>query len=153
MKELSSHLIINTVTTPNLGHNSYATHHKSGVATTSRTQVRAGRLFACGVLDVFARKSFGWAIDRKADASLANLALHMAAQTRTITKGLILHMDHGLKFTSWVFTTNVTTYDIRLSLESMGDSYENAIIEAFWVYMQTELLDRRKCGQRLWNST
>lgn len=107
---------------------------------------REGRVFACVVLNVFARKAVGWAIDRKADTSLVNSALDMAAQTRTITKGLILHADHGPQgqFTSWAFTTNITAYGIRLSLGTMGDCFDNAMIESFWGRMQTELLNGKK---------
>ena len=105
---------------------------------------REGRVFTCVVLDVFARKAVGWAIDRKADTSLVNSALDMAARTREIAKGLILHADHGPQFTAWAFTTNVAAYGIRLSLGTVGDCYDNAMIEAFWGRMQTELLNRKK---------
>ena len=105
---------------------------------------RKGRVFTCVVLDVFARKAVGWAIDRKADTSLVNSALDMAARTREIAKGLILHADHGPQFTAWAFTTNVAAYGIRLSLGTVGDCYDNAMIEAFWGRMQPEVLNRKK---------
>ena len=88
-------------------------------------------MFACIVLDVFARKAVGWAIDRKADTSLVNSALDMAARTREIAKGLILPADHGPQFTAWAFTTNVATYGILLSMGTVGQCFDNAMIEAF----------------------
>ena len=48
------------------------------------------------------------------------------------------------QFTAWAFTTNVAAYGIRLSLGTVGDCYDNAMIEAFWGRMQTELLNRKK---------
>jgi transposase InsO family protein len=90
-------------------------------------------VFACIVLDVFARKAVGWAIDRKADTSLVKSALDMAARTKEIAKGSILHADHGPQgqFTAWAFTTNVATYGILLSMGTVGQCFDNAMIEAF----------------------
>ena len=48
------------------------------------------------------------------------------------------------QFTAWAFTTNVAAYGIRLSLGTVGDCFDNAMIEAFWGRMQTELLNCRK---------
>ena len=48
------------------------------------------------------------------------------------------------QFTAWAFTTNVAAYGIRLSLGTVGDCFDNAMIEAFWGRMQTELLNRKK---------
>lgn len=101
-------------------------------------------MFACVVLDVFARKAVGSAIDRKVLTSLVNSALDMAVQTRTISKGFILHADNGAQFTSRTVTTNVAAYGIRLSLAAVGDCFDNAMIEAFRGHMQTELPDPRK---------
>ncbi|MDE0975345.1 MAG: integrase core domain-containing protein [Candidatus Nanopelagicales bacterium] len=34
-------------------------------------------------------------------------------------------------------------YGLKLSLETVGDCYDNAMIESFWGRMQTELLNRK----------
>ena len=47
------------------------------------------------------------------------------------------------QFTSWAFTSNVRNYGLKLSLGTVGDCYDNAMIEAFWGRMQTELLNRK----------
>ena len=46
---------------------------------------KEGRVYACVVLDVFARKAVGWATDRRPDTALVNSALNMAARSRDIT--------------------------------------------------------------------
>ncbi len=47
------------------------------------------------------------------------------------------------QFTSWAFTSNVRNYGLKLSLGTVGDCYDNAMIESFWGRMQTELLNRK----------
>jgi len=107
---------------------------------------REGIVYACVVLDVFSRKAVGWSIDRRPETSLVNSALHMAWSTRKPSSGAVLHADHGSQFTAWAFNSNVNKYGLRLSYGTVGDCYDNAMIEAFWGRMQTELLDRRKWG-------
>jgi len=55
----------------------------------------------------------------------------MAWSTRETTPESIIHADHGAQFTSWAFTNNVDTYGLRLSLGTVGDCYDNAMIESF----------------------
>ena len=101
-------------------------------------------VYACVVLDVFSRKAVGWAVDRRPETSLVNSANLMAHSSRQPVPGRITHADHGSQFTSWAFTNNVGKYGRRLSLETAGHCYNNAMIETFWARLQTELLDREK---------
>ena len=102
------------------------------------------RVYTCVVLDAYSGKAVGWAISRRADTTLVNSAIDMAANTRPITLGTIVHADHGPQFTAWAFTTNPRAYGLRLSMGTAGDCYDNAMIESFWGRMQTELFNTRK---------
>jgi len=93
------------------------------------------------VLDVFSRLAVGWAIDRRAEKSLVNRALDMAANSQKTTRLTIIYADHRSQFTSWELTENTAAYKIKLSMGAVSDCYDNAMIEAFWRRMQTELLD------------
>jgi len=101
------------------------------------------RVYACVVLDAYSRKAVGWAIGRRADTTSVNSAIDMAARSRTITPETIVHADHGPQFTAWAFTTNLRTSGLRLSMGTVGDCYDNALIESFWGRMQTELFNTR----------
>ncbi len=103
---------------------------------------REGRVFCCVVLDAYSRKAVSWSIDRIADAALVNSALSIAAQSRPTTLDTIIHADRGAQFTSWAFTSNLRNYGLKLSLGSVGDCFDSAMIESFWARMQTELLNR-----------
>jgi transposase InsO family protein len=105
---------------------------------------KEGTVYACVVLDVFSRKAVGWAVDRRPETSLVNSALFMAHSTRRPAVGGIIHADHGPQFTAWAFTQRVEQFGLRLSLGTIGDCYDNAMIESFWGRMQVELLNRQK---------
>jgi putative transposase len=53
------------------------------------------------------------------------------------------------QFTSWAFAQRAKESDLLPSIGSVGDCYDNAVIEAFWGRMQTELLNRTRWKTRL----
>jgi putative transposase len=63
--------------------------------------------------------------------------------------GGIIHGDHGTQFTSWTFTERARRAGLLPSLGTVGDPYDNAVAEAFWARMQTELLDRQRWRTRV----
>ncbi len=65
---------------------------------------------------------------------------HRAAAART---GTVIHSDQGTQFTSWAFTRRALDSGLLPSMGSVGDCYDNAMIESFWSRMQVELLDRQ----------
>lgn len=73
----------------------------------------------------------------------------MAISNRSPGQGTVIHSDHGVQFTSWAFTRRALESGLVPSMGSIGDCYDNAMIESFWGRMQTELLNRRKWRTRL----
>jgi putative transposase len=63
--------------------------------------------------------------------------------------GAIVHSDHGVQFTSWAFTGRAKRSGLVPSMGSIGDCYDNAVIESFWGRMQPELLDRKRRKTRI----
>ena len=61
----------------------------------------------------------------------------------------MIHSDHGVQFTSWAFTRRVQQSGLVASMGSIGDCYDNAVIESFWDRAQTELLNRRRWKTRI----
>jgi putative transposase len=53
------------------------------------------------------------------------------------------------QFTSWAFTQRAKDSGLLPSMGTIGDAYDNAVIESFWARMQTELLDRRRWTTRI----
>jgi transposase InsO family protein len=111
---------------------------------------REGKVYCCVVLDVFSRRVVGWAIDSHQATPLVTNALGMAITNRTpIPDQTVIHSDHGSQYTSWAFTQRAKESRLLPSMGTIGDAYDNAVIESFWGRMQTELLDRKRWTTRI----
>ncbi|MEZ0054384.1 transposase InsO family protein [Mycobacterium sp. MAA66] len=108
---------------------------------------REGKVYCCAVIDAYSRRVVGWAIDSRQTESLVLNALDMAIAARS-PQGTVVHSDHGTQFTSWAFSQRVAQAGLVGSMGTIGDGYDNALIESFWSRMQIELLDRKKWTTR-----
>lgn len=103
-----------------------------------------GKLYCAAVMDVFARRIVGWSIAAHMRKELVLDALGMAVLRRGPGDGKrILHSDHGSQFTSWAWGQRLQKSGILGSMGSVGDCYDNAMIESFWSTLQLEVLDKR----------
>lgn len=115
-------------------------------------KTREGKVYCCVVLDVYSRRVVGWSIDSSPTAALATNALGMAIDSRLggdKSVGTTTHSDQGVQFASWAFTKRAKDSGLVPSMGSVGDCYDNSMIEAFWSRMQVELLDRKVWKTRL----
>lgn len=110
---------------------------------------REGKVYCAVVLDVFSRRVVGWALDGTPSSALVTNALAMAIEQRTPPKGTVIHSDQGTQFASWAFTERALASGLVPSMGSVGDCFDNAMIESFWSRMQVELLDRRRWRTRV----
>jgi len=111
---------------------------------------REGKVYCAVVLDSFSRRVVGWSIDSRPTAALVTSALGMAIDGRNPVAGeTIIHSDQGTQFTSWAFTRRAIDSGLLPSMGSIGDCYDNAMIESFWSRMQVELLDRQRWMTRI----
>jgi len=53
------------------------------------------------------------------------------------------------QFTSWAFTRPAVDSGLLPSMGSVGDCFDNAMIESFWSRMQVEVLDRTRWSTRI----
>jgi transposase InsO family protein/transposase-like protein len=110
---------------------------------------REGKVYCAVVLDTFSRRIVGWSIDASPTASLVTNALGMAIENRRPSPGALIHSDHGTQFTSWAFTRRALESGLVASMGSIGDCFDNAVVESFWGRMQVELLNRRRWKTRV----
>jgi putative transposase len=107
-----------------------------------------GKVYCAAVMDVFSRLIVGWSIAEHMRTELVTDALGMAIVRRRPEKqsqdtGTIMHSDHGSQYTSWAFGQRIRAAGLLGSMGSVGDCYDNAMMESFWGTMQMELLDSR----------
>jgi putative transposase len=103
-----------------------------------------GKVYCAAVLDAYSRRIVGWSIGDNMRTALVVDALGMAITRRKPEHhSAILHSDHGSQFTSWTFGQRLVAAGLVPSMGSVGDCYDNSMMESFWGTMQLELLDSR----------
>lgn len=102
-----------------------------------------GFLYLAVVTDVFSRKVVGWAFGVQMTSDLVIAALDMALFTRK-PQGVIHHSDQGSQYTSIAFGNRCQEMNVRPSMGTVGDAYDNAMAESFFATLECELIARRK---------
>jgi len=103
----------------------------------------AGFLYLAVVLDAWSRKVVGWAMANHLRAELVIDAFEMAVGQRQ-PRNVIHHSDQGCQYTSLAFGKRCKEADVRPSMGSVGDAYDNAMCESFFATLECELLERRR---------
>jgi putative transposase len=103
----------------------------------------AGFLYLAVVLDAWSRRIVGWAMATHLRTELVLDALEMA-HTQRRPRNVIHHSDQGCQYTSIAFGLRCREMNVRPSMGSVGDAYDNAMCESFFATLECELLDRRR---------
>jgi putative transposase len=112
-----------------------------------------GTVYCAAVMDAYSRLIVGWSIAGHMRTELVTDALGMAIIRRQPDKQpgdtqTILHSDHGSQYTSWAFGQRLRAAGLLASMGTVGDCYDNAMMESFWGTMQLELLDTKEWRTR-----
>ena len=107
-----------------------------------------GKLYCAAVMDAYSRLIVGWSIADHMRTELVTDALGMAIIRRrpdnqSEDARTVLHSDHGSQYTSWAFGQRLRAAGLLASMGTVGDCYDNAMMESFWGTMQLELLDSK----------
>ena len=104
----------------------------------------AGWVYAAFVIDVYSRRVVGWQLSRSLRTDLALDALEMGLWTREHagqdTTGVIAHSDKGVQYLAVRYTQRLAEAGAVASVGSTGDSYDNALAEAFNSLFKAELI-------------
>ncbi len=107
-----------------------------------------GWLYLATVLEAWSRRIVGWAMADKLRTELVVEALNMAVGNRRPTVGVVHHSDRGAQYTSLAFSRRCKDAGVLPSMGSIGDAYDNALAEAFFASLETELLMRHTFATR-----
>jgi putative transposase len=104
-------------------------------------------VYAAFVIDVFSRRVVGWQLSRSLRTDLALDALEMGIWTRRRAghdvTGLVHHSDKGVQYVAVRYTQPLAEAGAVASVGSTGDSYDNALAEAFNSLFKAELVRNR----------
>jgi putative transposase len=106
----------------------------------------AGFVYVAFVIDVFARYIVGWKVSTSMYTDFVLDALNQALGDRRPRhkSGLIHHSDRGVQYVSIRYTRRLADADIKPSVGSVGDSYDNALAETINGLFKAEVIHRRK---------
>lgn len=127
--------------------------NRLGITDITEHPTGEGTLYCAAVMDAYSRLIVGWSIAGHMRTELVTDALGMAIIGRQPdkqpnNKQTILHSDHGSQYTSWAFGPRLRATGLLASMGTVGDCYDNAMMESFWGAMQLELLDTKEWSTR-----
>jgi transposase InsO family protein len=111
---------------------------------------REGWLYLAVVIDAHSRRVLGWAFSASLETRLVIQSLLMAIARRGghCAKGLVLHSDRGVQYTSLRFRRQLHAHGITASMSLAGNCYDNALAESFFSTFKTELVYRHDFADR-----
>jgi transposase InsO family protein len=109
---------------------------------------RQGWLFLAVVIDLFSRRIVGWSMSRWSSRRLVVDALAMAVEARRPEGQLIHHSDRGGQYSSDDFRKELKKHDIKCSMSSTGNCYDNAVVESFFGVLKRERVIRVRYRNR-----
>jgi putative transposase len=114
------------------------------VADLTYVRTAAGWVYAGFVVDVYSRTVVGWQVATSLYTDLALDALKMAIWRRhsqgADLGGLVHHSDRGVQYRAIRYTQRLAEAGAVASVGSKGDSYDNALAEAFNSLYKAELV-------------
>jgi putative transposase len=100
------------------------------------------KLYLAAILDLFSRRVVGWAVSPRNDRHLTLAALAQALHHRAPDAGLLHHSDRGSTYASGDYRARLDACGITCSMSRRGNCYDNAVAEAFFSSLKSELADR-----------
>ncbi|MEV0136908.1 IS3 family transposase [Dactylosporangium sp. NPDC050688] len=117
------------------------------VADLTYVRTSMGWVYAAFVLDVYARMIVGWQVSTSLYTDLALDALKMAIWRRehqgADLQGLVHHSDRGVQYRAIRYSQRLAEAGVVASVGAKGDSYDNAMAEAFNSLYKAELVRNR----------
>lgn len=101
---------------------------------------REGWTYLAVVLDLYARRVVGWAIETTLETRLVLTALTRALTTRRVPPGLIHHSDRGSQYASAAYRAVLAAHHVQPSMSRVRDCWDNAPVESFFSGLKREVM-------------
>lgn len=105
------------------------------------TYVKVGRRwnYVCFLIDLYNREIVGWSAGSEKDAALVQRAFDSVKYPLGNVK--MFHTDRGAEFKNVGIDELLSDYKIKRSLSHKGNPYDNAVAEATFKILKTELIN------------
>lgn len=118
------------------------------LADLSYVPTEQGWLYLAVVLDLYARRVVGWAMETHLGDVLARKALKMALWRRQPGPALLHHSDRGIQYASLSYRKLLLNNQATVSMSRKGDVFDNAPMESFFATLKKELIHRQNYQTR-----
>ncbi|ADJ49443.1 IS3 family transposase [Amycolatopsis mediterranei S699] len=105
-----------------------------------------GWLYLATVIDLHTREVVGHAMAEHMRTDLVCDAVDLATARGLIKPDAVFHSDRGVQYTSGQFRAALAEKNIRPSIGRVGSCYDNAVAEAFFATLKTEI------GATIWRT-
>ena len=101
-----------------------------------------GWLYVSVVLDLYARRVVGWAMESYLADLLTRKSLKMAILNRRPAPAMLHHSDRGIQYTSQEYRKLLAQSKAVISMSRKGEVLDNAPMESFFATLKKELIHR-----------
>jgi putative transposase len=122
---------------------------KAWVTDITYIKTHEGFAYLAVVIDLYARKVVGWAMQSRQTTDLVLQALLMAVWRRKPKHKVLIHSDQGSQFTSMDWASFVRTHNLEHSMSRRGNCHDNAVAESFFNLLKRERIRRRTYKTRV----
>ena len=99
-----------------------------------------GWTYLAVLLDLYARRVVGWAMDDSLHKELPLRALERALGARSPAPGVIHHSDRGSQYAAHDYRKLLARWQVSQSMSGAGNCYDNAVAESFFASLKKERL-------------
>ncbi len=117
--------------------------NKVWVGDMTAIRTKEGWVHLAIVLDLFARRVVGWAMDITQVVTLPTAALQMAIVQRKPAAGLIFHSDQGSAYGANSYRELMAKHGVKASMSRKGNCHDNAVAESFFSSLKNEAMQDR----------
>ncbi|MCM3726610.1 IS3 family transposase [Neobacillus cucumis] len=125
----------------NVLHREFQVDKEMSVLVSDLTYVRVGQYwnYVCFLIDLYNREIVGYSAGERKDAALVQRAF--ASVKRPLENVKIFHTDRGSEFKNVDIDELLNEFQITRSLSQKGNPYDNAVAEATFKILKTELIN------------
>ncbi|MEB3752735.1 IS3 family transposase [Acinetobacter sp. MD2(2019)] len=114
------------------------------VADFTYIQTHSGWVYTAFIIDVFSRAIVGWKVSTRMNTDMVLDALEQALHDRGMPKNVIHHSDRGVQYLSIRYTNRLEAANVKASVGTTGDSYDNALAETVNGLYKMEVIEYLK---------
>ena len=114
------------------------------VADFTYIQTNSGWVYTAFIIDVFSRAIVGWKVLTRMNTDMVLDVLEQAIHARGMLEGVIHHSDRGVQYLSICYTQHLEVANLRASVGTTGDSYDNALAETVNGLYKLEVIEYLK---------